>query len=602
MTVSPHLGYEDESLEALDEMPTNVPTHVELGQTGLRRTGGYIDEEFLPQLRGRKAVQIFREMETNDPIVGALLFAIDRLLRQVEWRVEAAGDAPEDKEAAEFVEQCMEDMSHTWDDLISEILTMLPYGWAMNEICYKRRVGPWEEDPLKKSQYTDGKIGWRKMPLRAQETLLRWVFDDNGSLKGMIQMAPPSYRPVPLPIEKCLLFRPNSVKNNPEGRSILRNAYRPWYMKKRLEEIEAIGAERDLAGMPVGRVPADYLNAQPGTDKAKMVEAYKRMVRSVRRDEQEGIVLPTLYDQETKQPLFDFELLSSGGTRAFDTSAIIQRYEQRMLMTVLADFILVGHESVGSYAMHTDKSGLFRTAINSIARAIADVFNRNAIPRLFKINAWTPEKLPKIVPNDVDPPDLTQLGQFMGQMAQAGVVWFPDAELEKFVRDAARLPQLSEEAEAALELESRQADVMRVAQQRMEMLGMQMEAQQGALGLQQQQMQMEQPQPDPSAVQDTDIEIKRQMAEQDMRHKDEAHKTKLQIEQERHKTGLKTESERNKQSLRFERDKGKQELTYSRMSQRQRLLLERQKAQQQSAAKKPAKKATPKKAPPKGKK
>ena len=80
------------------------------------------------------------------------------------------------------------------------------------------------------------------------------------------------------------------------------------------------------------------------------MDAFKKMVRGVRRDENEGLVLPTQYDPDTKQPLFDFELMSSGGTRQFDTNSIISRYEQRILMSVLADFILVGHEDTGSYS------------------------------------------------------------------------------------------------------------------------------------------------------------------------------------------------------------------------------------------------------------
>jgi hypothetical protein len=60
-----------------------VNPNVELGSTGLKRSAGYISEEFLPALRGRKAVQVYREMADNDPVVGALLFAVDRLLRQI---------------------------------------------------------------------------------------------------------------------------------------------------------------------------------------------------------------------------------------------------------------------------------------------------------------------------------------------------------------------------------------------------------------------------------------------------------------------------------------------------------------------------------------
>ncbi len=465
---------------------------IELGSTGLKRSAGYINEEFLPALKGRKAVQVFREMSENDPIVGALLFAVDRLLRQINWRVEPASHNEEDKKAAEFLESCMEDMTHTWDEFITEVLTMLPYGWAYHEVIYKKRVGPHEKDAKYRSRYTDGKIGWRKMPIRSQETLQKWIFDDKGGIKGMVQLAPPQYKTTFLPIDKSLLFRVTTVKNNPEGRSFLRNAYRPWYYKKRLEEIEGIGVERDLAGLPVAKVPHDYLAAKKGTDKAKMVDAFRKMVRSVRRDEQEGVVIPTSYDQDTKQPLFDFSLLNSGGGRTFDTNSIIQRYEQRILMTVLADFIMVGHQGQGSYALHTDKTGLFRASINSVSQAIADVLNRYAVPRLFAVNGWKVDQLPQFEPGDVDPPDLQQLAMFMGQMNQAGVQWFPDPELEKFLRDAARLPKLDEKTEDMREQQKKQSDAMTMARQQMEMIQLKMQAEQAAQQPQQQEMANEQ--------------------------------------------------------------------------------------------------------------
>jgi len=481
-----------EDLVPGEDIPKNTSPMIELGATGLKRNAGYINEEFLPQLKGRKAVQVFKEMADNDPTVGALLFSVDRLMRQIEWRVEPAGSNSEQKQAAEFVEQCMEDMSTTWDDFISEILTMLPFGWSWHEIVYKKRIGPWEKDGKNRSKYTDGRIGWRKIPIRAQETLTRWAFDETGGVQAMVQMAPPAYKQVVIPIEKSLLFRVSTAKGNPEGRSFLRNAYRPWYMKKRLEEIEAIGAERDLAGLPMARVPSDYLSAAKGTDKEKMVQAFKTMVRSVRRNEQEGIIVPRLIDPDTKQDLFDFSLLSSGGGRQFDINTIIRRYEERILMTVLADFILVGHQGVGSYSMHTDKTGLFRASMNSIAQSIADVLNRYAIPRLFEVNGWKVDDLPQIIPGDIDPPDLTQLSQFMGQLTTAGISWFPDPELEKFLREAARLPKLDDTQEAVKETEARQASIMRLAQQRVEMLGVSQQAEQGAMQMEQQRMGLEQ--------------------------------------------------------------------------------------------------------------
>lgn len=437
----------DDSQLDLEAISANekVSPFMELGSTGLKRSAGIVDEEFLPQLRGRKAVQVYKEMSENDPLVGALLFAVDRLLRNVSWTVEPAGKSKEDADAARLVETCMEDMSHTWGDFISEALSSMVFGWSWHEIVYKRRKGPWERDPRGRSKYTDDYIGWRKMPIRAQETLLRWVFDDSGDVQGMIQIAPPHYGTTYLPIERSLLFRYRHSKGNPEGVSMLRNAYRPWYMKKRLEEFEAVGVERDLAGLPIVRVPAEFLRAKPGSEQAKIIESFKKMVKSVRRDEQEGIVFPAAYDQDTKQPLYSFELLNSGGARTFNTDQIIRRYEERILMTVLADFILVGHQGSGSYSMHVDKTGIFRSSLNSIAQSIADTLNRHAIPRLFSINGWKPAELPTLVPNDVDAPDLNQLSTFMSAMSSTGINWFPDGDLENFVREIARLPKLDDD-------------------------------------------------------------------------------------------------------------------------------------------------------------
>lgn len=448
------------------EIEANANPFVELGTTGLRRAAGYIDEEFLPQLKGRKAIQIYREMGDNDPVTSSALFAITHLMRGVDWAVVPAGKTREHAAAAKLVETCMDDMSASWQDTMMEILSCLRYGWSWHEIRYKRRVGPWETDGRARSKYTDGLVGWRGMPIRAQETLLRWVYDDSGSLKAMVQLAPPDYQTRIMPLNRSLLFRFGHHKDNPEGTSILRGSYRPWYYKKRLEEFESIGVERDLAGLPMVKVPTEYLRAKPGTDQAKMVDSMRRMVRSVRRNEQEGIVFPNSYDEDTKQPLFSFELLTSGGSRQFDTDAMIQRYENRQLMTVLADFIMVGHEgSTGTYNMHMDKTGIFREALNATVSSIADVINRHAIPRLFLANGWRPSELPKLQPGNVDSPDLTQLVQFLTGTAGIGFNWGPDADMERYLRDAAGLPTLAPEDMAKRRREARIDEAARFAEQ-----------------------------------------------------------------------------------------------------------------------------------------
>lgn len=416
----------------------------ETGVTGLRRSGGYVYEEFLTQLAGYRATQVYKEMRENDPVVGAILYAIDKLIRQVTWRVQPASSSLEDMRAAKFVESCMGDMSQSWEEFVSEVLSMLTYGWSWHEIVYKKRNGM-VRNSENRSKYEDGYIGWRKIPIRAQETRQMWEFDDAGGVTAFLQSSPPDYTLVRIPIQKSLLFRTTSSKNNPEGRSILRNAYRPWYYKKRIEEIEAIGIERDLAGFPIMYVDPDIMRSDAPAWKQQIFQDYKDAVINIRRDQQEGMILPAIYNDGGQQ-LYRLELLSAGGSRAFDTDRIITRYDQRIATTVLADFILLGQAANGSYALSSDKTSLFSISLRTWLEVIRSTINNHAIPRLFEVNGFSTNKLPTIEYGDIESPDLGSLGNYIQVLAGAGVPLFPDDNLENYLRGLANLPEKRETA------------------------------------------------------------------------------------------------------------------------------------------------------------
>jgi len=414
---------------------TNI--FLELGSTGLSRWGGYIAEEWLPELQGVKAIRVYKEMRDNDPVIGAILFAIKMLCRQVTWRVEAAGTSNADREAAAFLESCLYDMSMSWQDTISEVLSMLVFGWSWHEIVLKRRMGD-SRNPAKRSKYTDGRIGWRKLPIRAQETLVEWVFDEEGGIQAMRQSAPPDYKIREIPIEKSLLFRTEATKGSPEGRSILRNAYKSYYFKKNIEAIEGIGIERDLAGLPIVWVPPNVAN--PQTDEERTAQRkFKELVTKIRRDQQEGIVMPLAYDEKGNR-LYDIQLLSTGGRRQFDTGAIIQRYDTRIAQTVLADFIMLGTQKVGSYALASSKTNLFAVAIGAFLDEIENVFNTHAVSRLFKLNDFKVENYPELRHGDIESVELSELGEFIQRLSGAGMPLFPNKELEKYLLEVANLP------------------------------------------------------------------------------------------------------------------------------------------------------------------
>jgi len=411
------------------------PPFTELGSSGLRRAGGQVWEERLRELRGIQGRILLREMRENDPIIAAVFNAIENALRQVDWRVSPASERPEDREAAEFLESCLDDMSFTWNDTMQFILTMLEQGFSVMEIVYKRRFGPLA-DPA--SKYADGRIGWRKWAPRPAETIEEWVFDDAGGIRGVIQSLPDGRR-VKIPIEKMLLFRTTvAPANSPEGRPIHRSMYIPWWYTQNLQEIEGIGVERDLAGIPVIYLGTDCTVSGPNSD----FELAKELVVNLRNDEQVGVVIPKpkLGTAAPGEGML-LELLSTGGRRQHDTSKIIERYDKRKALAVLAQFIMLGMERVGSYALSQHQGDLFTMAISAWLESIAEVINRHAIPRLFRYNSFPGiTGLPELKASPIGVPDLKAVADYVNRLSEAEVLT-PDAELERHLRQLARLPE-----------------------------------------------------------------------------------------------------------------------------------------------------------------
>lgn len=426
----------------------------DIGSYGLRSYGGWIREEFLRALQGREAQRVWREMGDNSPVIGAVLFAIQQAMRKVAWRDEAANDTPQAKEAADFAHSLRMDMSSPWEDHVVESLSMLQFGFAPCEIVYKKRLGrkgtPYQVNDAS-SAYDDGKIGVRRLPLRGQETILKWFFTPEGQITGLTQQ-PWTGALIDIPIEKLLLFRPSQHKNNPEGRSILRTAYRPYYFLKRMEELEAVLFER-LGGLPLVRVPSALLEAarNADTEAVAALDMYKRLARDVRLDDQMGLVIPSdvykdAQGSPTAQKMYDFELKTPdrGGTRV-DSDKIIQRYNVDILKSVLADFIDLGHQARGTQNLAISKVDMFYTAIEGWLRSMSSVHNRYLLPRVWALNGMDLDQMPQYVPDLPMRIDLDVLGKFILSMSQSGMALFPDRDLENYIRGAAGMPEVLDE-------------------------------------------------------------------------------------------------------------------------------------------------------------
>ena len=424
-----------------------------LGVAGDNTYNGQIRaDEFLPELRGKKAIRKYREMRDNDSTIGAVMYATEQVLRDVDLKVMPANDSAEAKEEAEFVKSVLDDMDHTLDDHIAESLSNLSYGFAWFEVIYKRRSGPTERSDKKRSKYTDGRMGVRKIAIRAPWTISRFDVDQQtGDVKGIYQDGSGYNNSNYIPTRKSLYYRTTTINGDPAGRSILRNAYTSYEYVNNLQSIEAIAVERELAGIPVARIPAEYLSGDATATQSGFVNNLQSILRDVKFNEQGYIILPsdTYPDKDgapTNQKLVDVELMSSSGSRNIDIDPIVRRYQHDIARSVLSEFLMLGGGNTGSYALSKSKTDLFLRALESYIQAIVDVLNKQLVERLWELNGLNYDLMPTIVAGDVAPHDLREIAAFLRNLNGADINVSDHPEV---IQDLMDIAELRYDADAA---------------------------------------------------------------------------------------------------------------------------------------------------------
>ena len=415
-----------------------------MGRTGLSASGGWQWEERLRALQGQRGMEAYREMGDNDSTIGTALGLVERTARQAPVQVAPASQAPQDIEAAEFLEDCFDDLELPFSDILADqVRSVCQYGFYIGALQYKRRAGDAPE-PYLKSKHKDGRIGWRAIVGMAPESIMRWNTADRSSDKiiSVTQCAAPEYQYEDVPEERYLHIRQSTHKNNPLGQSMLRACFRDWHIKSRVESFAAIGAERSVAGMPVIRVPPEVMAGITPEDQA-MLKRCQDIATGLRVDENGGIVFPMARDQNG-QLMYDIELMSTNSNQLGELTKLISLLDYRIAATLNSEFIKLGESggSTGSYAMHSDKTDLHARMIDNLLSCVADTWNRFAIPRLFALNNFQVDQLPTLSFGEVGQTNLKDLGAFIQSAAAAGAVLFPNPDAEDRIMELAGLPTL----------------------------------------------------------------------------------------------------------------------------------------------------------------
>lgn len=385
----------------------------------------------------RTTIKDLLEMAETDDTVGAMLYAIETTLSQVEWGHQPCdngkeSDKPEAIAAAEFANSLFEDMEESFQSYIESAINFLVCGYSLAEILFRRRT------LLKGSVFSDGFWGVQDIVERRQTSVSSWVVEE-GRIVAFKQMGMGGEKTIPL--WKTMHLKLRGGRNKPQGVSLFKNAFRSYLMKRRIQDSEAIGIERDLCGLPVMRMPSEDIEAateRPDTPEGKKaaarVKAARRAVSDMRMNEAGGLVLPsdTFEDDQGKPgtiPRYDFKIVTSAGSRTIDTRGAIREYDLAIARVGMMQFLRLGDRAGGSYALSDNQSTLALRAIRAIVRKIAQEWRRKVLKALWLLNGMDLRYLPILGHSEITEDSLKEIGEFLESIASAKDVLDEDPDL-----------------------------------------------------------------------------------------------------------------------------------------------------------------------------
>lgn len=403
---------------------------------------GIVADTFvIPELFGVDLIRDMYVMAETDETVGSMLFAISSTMRQIKWahvpQIDGV-DAPDDPEAkkwAAMADSWLIDMNRPMASHVQDSLTMLWAGFAPIEIVAKQRNSF-------NSRFTDGYYGIKALNLLDQLSVWDWVYEDNQPV-AMRQIGSNVIGPGTVPLSKTLLYRTNDAYNRPQGKPLLKPAWRPWRLKRKIQDSEALGIERELCGLPIFEMPMEDIDAQYETEAdgvtltqdakraRQIVRAAQAATQDMRLNKSGGIVLPSnTYaedngGQDTARK-YQFRILSTGGQRAIDSRTAARDYDHAIARVAMMQFLTLGQRSGGSYGLSEDQSSMAVSSIMALADIAGDEWNLKTIPMMWGINVFPPKYRPRLGHSDVNKNGITQLGQFLAGVSKSADLWGGD--------------------------------------------------------------------------------------------------------------------------------------------------------------------------------
>lgn len=347
----------------------------------------------------------------------------------------------ESKKAADFVEYVFKNLSNEQSlrDVARSAATFNEYGFSVFEKVYKTEPAG--------SKYA-GYMTIDKLAFRPQASLSRtkpFVFEDSGRrFKGIYQSqrAFAEYNTVIegalslvgrlgdgeekfIPANKLMLMTLGGTESNPSGVSPLVGCYRAFREKVLIENLEVIGASKDLGGIIELKIPSSILSKasiDPSSLEGQMVAGLMADAANAHSGEQAYFILPSdMNAQGGEQYKMSLKGIDGAG-KQYNTQDLVNARKKAILDRFGAGFINLGNDGQGSYNLSESKQTIHGHFVQRDIDIIVECFNKNLIPQLLALNdiRLSDEDMPRLKPGLIQEIDMESFSKFVQRIGAVG--------------------------------------------------------------------------------------------------------------------------------------------------------------------------------------
>jgi len=352
-------------------------------------------------------------------------------------------EAEEAKRLAEWLETVLfKDMHSPWTRVIRRLGMFKFHGFSIHEWTAIRR--------------DDGTIGIASVDNRAQVTIEQWDLDRTGAVQGVMQRIPQDGSEVYIPRWKMVYVVDDELADgDPRGVGMLRHSVDTVREAKRLEQLEGIGFESDLRGVPFVRAPIalmdDLIAAKKWKpeDKTKALEHVVAFMNGHVRNTNLALMVDSSPHRDnganqtpSATPQWDASLLRGEGQSHEQVRIAIDAKHREIARTMFSEGFMLGGDGGSNRALGEEKSRFLADFANSVLTDIADALNMDLVRPLWAINGYDEKYRPTLRFEAVSIEDVTRVAEMLSHMAKAGATLHPKDPVINTVRVRARLPKV----------------------------------------------------------------------------------------------------------------------------------------------------------------